>query len=272
MKVLIYMGGLGNQIFCYAFTQYMRKKYPFSRIFGIYNKKKLNEHYGLEINKWFNVKLPPQRWYATLLTFFLYIAKKATGWKGLLDTNQKEITNEKSVVLFALKMDKRYIPQGEWLKFDFSDKQLGNKNLDVLKQIENCNSVFVHVRRGDYLSPEYSKRFEGCCPLDYYNKAIEIVKCKTPNPVFFVFSDDMSWCRNNLNVDKPICVDWNRGNQSPIDMYLMSNCKAAIIANSTFSYWGARLGINKNIVIYPERWINPPEKVGDIFPDKWIKI
>ena len=272
MKILVYMGGLGNQIFCYAFTQFMTKNYPLHNIFGVYSSTKLNEHHGLEINKWFDVQLPKEKWYATFLTYFLYFIKKVTGWQGLLDLDQQVIHNKDAIVYFALKIDKRYIPEGEWIKFNISDNILGFKNLEVLRKIRQQNSVFIHVRKGDYLSPEYIKRFEGCCSLDYYEKALKYIQERIDSPIFYVFSDDIIWCQRNLPIQNAVFVDWNTGERSPIDMFLMSNCKSAIIANSTFSYWGALLGEKKKIVTYPSRWINPPASIGDIFPNEWIKI
>lgn len=272
MKILVYGGGLGNQIFEYAFTQFVRKMHPNQKVFGVYSQARLNEHRGLEIDKWFDVEMPPSKWYATLLTYILYVIKKTTGWTGLLDLNQLVMTKENALVYFAQHTDKRYIPEGEWLRFNISDERLGEKNLSLLKSIRNSNSVFVHVRRGDYQSPKYKDRFEGCCTLDYYQRAIEYVEKQMDHPVYYVFSDDISWSKENLSLKNAAYVDWNTDDKSPLDMYLMSQCKAGVMANSTFSYWGAMLGVQKKIVTYPEKWVNPPFEVGDIFPGNWVKL
>ena len=92
------------------------------------------------------------------------------------------------------------------------------------------------------------------------------------NPRFFIFSDDIQWTKENIKVDNPIYIDWNINERSPLDLYLMSECKYSIIANSTFSYWGAMLGNKKALVVYPARWINPPFEVGDLFPENWMKL
>lgn len=272
MKILVFGGGLGNQIFGYAFTSYLRKKYPDQKIYGVYNKSYLSEHYGLEINRWFDVELPPAKWYISFFTYFLYTIKKLTGWTGLLDLNQVIMEKEDAIVYFALHTDKRYIPEGDWLKFKVNEKNLDDKNYKCLNDIYDGNSVFIHVRRGDYLSPKYKDRFEGCCTLDYYIKAIEYVKENINNPQFYIFSNDLNWCKENLPVEKPVYVDWNTDERSPLDMFLMSQCSAGIIANSSFSYWGAMLGKKKKITTYPEKWVNPPFTCGDIFPDYWIKL
>lgn len=156
----------------------------------------------------------------------------------------------------------------KWISF--KDIKLDDKNKEALSKIVTYDSVFLHVRRGDYYSPRYIKKLGGTCPLDYYEKAINHVLNKNKNVVFFVFSDDIEWVKQNLHIPSPVYVDWNKGLNSYIDMYLMSNCKYAIIANSTFSYWGAKLGRKKEIVIYPTKWVNEPYTAPTIFPNDWI--
>ena len=272
MKILVFGGGLGNQMFGYAFTEYIRKRFPNQRVYGVYNKSYLSEHYGLEIDKWFNVKLPPSKWYISGLTYGLYVIKKLTGWRKLLDLNQEVMEKEGALVYFAQHTDKRYIPDGDWLTFKVTDGILGEKNINLLKEMRNSNSVFIHIRRGDYLSPKYIDRFKGCCTLDYYHKALQYMEEHVDNPRFYVFSNDIAWTKKNLNIDNPTYVDWNTDKQSPLDMYLMSKCRYGIIANSTFSYWGAMIGEKKQIVTYPEKWVNPPFSVGDLFPEGWVKL
>lgn len=272
MKILVFGGGLGNQIFGYAFSQYLKKTFPNQKIYGVYNKMKLKEHHGLEINRWFDAELPKTSLLASGIVYLLYLIKKATGWSGLLDLNQQEVQKNNALVYFAYHESKNYIPSGNWLHFKIDEEKLDDANKKILNDIRTTNSVFVHIRRGDYLSPKYKERFLGCCSLDYYRKALAYIEKKVDSPRFFVFSDDITWTKENLKIPEAVFVDWNTGRNSPLDMFLMSNCKFAVMANSTFSYWGARLGIKKEIVIYPERWINPPAKVGNLFPDNWIKM
>lgn len=272
MKILVFGGGLGNQIFGYAFYLYIKGKFPTKNIYGVYSKTKLKEHYGLEINKWFDVELPKSSFLSTCIVYFLYLIKKITGWKSLLDLNQQELQKKNALVYFAYHESKNYIPSGDWLHFNIDEEQLDSANKKVLSEIKTTNSVFVHIRRGDYLSPKYKGRFLGCCSLDYYRKALAYIEKNVDSPRFFVFSDDIEWTKKNLKISEAVFVDWNKGANSPLDMFLMSNCKYAIMANSTFSYWGAQLTTPKKIVTYPEKWINPPAKVGDLFPDNWIKL
>lgn len=114
--------------------------------------------------------------------------------------------------------------------------------LDVANQklsnmIQSCNSVSLHIRRGDYLL-EKNTMYRGICTEGYYENAIKYVQANVDNPFFFVFSNDIEWCRKNVRVDNVVFVDINHGVDSYKDMQLMSICKHNIIANSTFSLWG----------------------------------
>ena len=269
MKILLFSGGLGNQIFEYAFYCWLKEQFPNETFYGVYNRRKLSEHYGLEIDKWFHVTLPKTNWKATLLTYLMYFYKQLFPQTKYLDLNQRQCMNVNAWIYYAFKLSNKYIPQEEWITWNITENELTNKNKCLLNDIRKCNSVFIHVRRGDYLSPVYRNRFEGTCPLEYYQKSIKEIQCKVENPTFFCFSDDIDWVRDNLDLDRVYYVDWNKGKQSPLDMFLMSQCKYAIIANSTFSYWGAMLGVNKKLVYYPSKWINSKLGNPQIFPSHW---
>lgn len=148
--------------------------------------------------------------------------------------------------------------------FTFKTKPAG-KNLKLIKKIKNSNSVSIHVRRADYLK---YKDFQ-ICDINYYNKAIDIIKKKVKNPVFFIFSDDIQWCKNNLIIkNKTFYV---KNNKPCEDMKLMSLCKHNIIANSSFSWWGAWLNNNKNkIIIGPRRWAKRDNT--NRLPENWLDI
>ena len=274
MRILVFIGGLGNQIFGYAFCRYLKERFPGERFYGLYGRK-LSEHYGLEIDKWFRTELPPQPWWVLPLTGLFYLYKKICPDSRWLDLSQSEWAHKDAVVLFPFKLDKKYVPErGDWLEWNVRDESLSLENRQVLSIVRSQECCFVHVRRGDYLSSSYSAVFEGCCTLDYYKNAIvEMKRRANGNLRFIFFSDDMPWVRENLAIDEgAIYVDWNTGADSPLDMYLMSQCPYGIIANSTFSYWGARLGREKKLVCYPAKWWNSPKGNPDIFPDGWIAV
>jgi hypothetical protein len=270
MKILVFSGGLGNQIFGYAFYRFMKRSFPNQSINGVYNSMWLHEHNGLEIDKYFDVQLPKSSFKAKVCVVLLFIGKKFGFFTHLISMDTRTFT-PKAVVSSACKMDLKFIPEERnWIKF--KDITLTNRNFIVLRRIKETQSVFIHIRKGDYYSVRHIKRLGGTCPVEYYIDAISYVLSLVYNAVFFVFSDDIDWVRKNLNISKAYFIYWNNGDNSYIDMYLMTQCKYAIIANSTFSYWGAMLGEEKQIITYPKKWVNPPFKAPNIFPDKWIEI
>jgi len=130
------------------------------------------------------------------------------------------------------------------------------ENLKIKLKIENTNSVSIHVRRGDYLN---SIEFKDICTINYYGNAIKYIENKVKNPVFFIFSNDIEWCKKNLKiVGDSYYITWNNKKENNFrDMQLMSLCKNNIIANSSFSWWAALLNTNENkIVIAPKKWTN----------------
>jgi hypothetical protein len=143
------------------------------------------------------------------------------------------------------------------------------KNAATVQQIRNSNAVSLHIRRGDYITNERN------CSLneDYYKQAIEIINNRISNPVFFIFSDDMEWARKNIPVQEAVYVQWNKGTNSYIDMQLMSLCQHNIIANSSFSWWGAWLNRHTDkMVIAPQQWMPHLTKNTAVVPQHWIQV
>jgi len=140
------------------------------------------------------------------------------------------------------------------------------QNKGLIASINYTNSVSIHIRRGDYAGgfPMMEK--------EYYEQAIHHFVKKYKNLYFVVFSNDMEWAKKNIQFDDGVYVDWNTGIDSWKDMYLMSLCKHNIIANSSFSWWGAWLNNNDNKeVIAPKLWFYHAE-TPDIYCENWITI
>ena len=145
----------------------------------------------------------------------------------------------------------------------------------LLRSICNVCSVSVHVRRGDYVSNQITNEFHGVCTPGYYQKAIQVITNKVSNPHFFVFSDDPAWTVEHLRFSYPVTfVNSNYGSKSYKDMRLMSHCRHHIIANSSFSWWGAWLNPDPNkMVIAPKQWFNDPTiNTSDLIPGEWQRI
>lgn len=147
-------------------------------------------------------------------------------------------------------------------------------NKEIIETIINSNSVSIHIRRGDYLMHPL---FKNICTIEYYRNAIEKIKKLTKVDNFIIFSNDIDWCKenfkSNLKDDNVTFVNWNKGDKSYRDMQLMSLCKHNIIANSSFSWWGAWLNQNPDkIIIAPYKWTNRNIEVQNYLPSDWIRI
>ena len=132
------------------------------------------------------------------------------------------------------------------------------------------NSVCVHVRRGDYAAARSYHSFFGLLPKEYYEKAIAKIKNEADGPTFYFFSDDPAWCRATFTGLKAEFIDHNAGEQAHKDMVLMSSCRHNIIANSSFSWWGAWLNNNpEKIVAAPASWFKSNRVNSDLLPQSW---
>lgn len=155
----------------------------------------------------------------------------------------------------------------EKLQFPPSDNPL---NRQMAKEMENCNSVSVHIRRGDYLNPENAAMFGNICTDSYYQSAIGLIKEQIPDAHFYIFSDDSKYAGERYAGEEFTLVDINHGKDSFYDMWLMSKCKHNICANSTFSFWGARLNSNEEkIMIRPTIHKNSQMFVKEEMEDLW---
>lgn len=144
-------------------------------------------------------------------------------------------------------------------------------NASIADQIRHSHSVSVHVRRGDYVN----NPVHGVCSLDYYAAAVRHIHAKVVTPHFFVFSDDAAWARDHLRFDQPVTfVSHNSKDAAHEDLRLMSLCQHHIIANSTFSWWGAWLGCRPGkLVCAPEQWFMPDQyDSSDLLPADWVKL
>lgn len=161
----------------------------------------------------------------------------------------------------------------EKLRADFRFRSaLAGQGAVLADKIRGCNAVSLHVRRGDYVSDHATAATHGLCPLDYYQAAARHVLSRVNNPIFFVFSDDMQWVRRHLTLPAPMeYIDHNQ--QAYDEMHLMSLCKHHVIANSSFSWWGAWLNPNPDrIVVAPSQWFAVARNTQDLLPAAWVTL
>lgn len=149
------------------------------------------------------------------------------------------------------------------------------ENERLLEQIKATNAVSLHVRRGDYVKNAAANKFHGLVGIPYYNAGIKHIARTTKDLTVFVFSDEPEWCRDNLKFEFPtVFVGHNAGPKAYEDLRLMSSCRHHIIANSSFSWWGAWLnpGADK-IVVGPRQWfLDDSKDTSDVLPKDWIAL
>jgi hypothetical protein len=159
-----------------------------------------------------------------------------------------------------------------------SDLQLVNpKELvhPLQTRLSSCNSIALHIRRGDYVSNGAASQFHGVCDIAYYHSAIEFICRHTSSPEAFVFSDDIDWARVNLKLTIPMhFVEGHSAEAGHLDLELMRRCKHHVVANSSFSWWGAWLAQSENqIVCAPKRWFAASEvNSEDVVPQRWVRL
>lgn len=134
------------------------------------------------------------------------------------------------------------------------------------------NAVSLHIRRGDYLVPGIKETYEGICTEEYYARAMERIRRAYPDAVFYIFSNDLAWCREQYKGIADIRFTETDGENADIaELFLMAGCRHHIMANSSFSWWGAFLGEKGGMTIAPSKWLNNKE-MRDIYTDAMIRL
>lgn len=253
-------GGLGNQILTYSLYKHLEKS---GYIVYLYLRKD-------SISSSFqNISYRRKKWYHL---FFILYRKVQNVFDKL------KITRFSFIQICDFPDWDNYgfmseITNSNILKFNEDKNQ---KNTSLKNKMLGENSVSIHVRRGDYQSDPHWRTILGdICDKEYYIKAINYVEDNITSPVYYVFSDDINWVKENLGLCNVMYVNWNHGKESFRDIELMSYCKVNIIANSTFSLSGAWFNINDNpIRIVPKKWLNSIDDnlLYKYSIDRWIVI
>ena len=294
MKIVVAFGGLGNVMFYYALANAYRQKGVKSFVFV--SKTNL-EHYNYSlkvvfphISLWGNLNCFEKVYYSIIqrIRDFQYKKYKVphkcllAPFSGLyydqdpvkyvpsifdnLESNQYLNGHFQSYKFFE------EYRNSILEELQFSTEALSDKTKAVAEDMQSCNSVSIHVRRGDYMNGYYYEMLGKICDVAYYQRAIDAINERVSHPRFYVFSDDPQFVADNLKIENATYVDFNRGKDSWQDMYLMSQCKHNIIANSTFSWWGAWLNRNpQKIVVAPNRWFANMENDEIVLPE-WYRM
>ncbi len=288
MIIVKLLGGLGNQMFQYALGRNLALKNGVSLkmdigAIGVESPKGTARNYNLHV---FNI----EENLASPDEIIFYQSQPNDGLSKI-----KNITRLKSFTERQFNFDPEILNlpdnvylQGFWqtekyfksiknvIRKDFMVKiPPSEANQEIIKEITGLNSVSLHIRRGDYVLNTKVKQIHGICSLAYYTRAITLIAERYPDIHLFVFSDDIGWAKKNLRPHHPLTfVDINDDFTNYEDLRLMSLCKHNIIANSSFSWWGAWLNSNSDkLVIAPKQWFAYNGfNTSDLIPEAWIKI
>lgn len=292
MVITNLIGGLGNQMFQYAAGRALSLERGVPLRLDISGFANYELHHGFELQRLFNCPVDIAReadvreilgWQSSP------VVRRVVSRLGLVALRRKAWLMEPH---FHYWEGIKYAPSdcylaGYWqsdeyffkfatqIREDFSFRlALNHKNTELFKQIDRTNAVSLHVRRGDYVHNKKNAGVYEQCSLDYYNNAIKYIEARVDDPHFFIFSDDINWVKSHMEIGVQChYVENNHGTESYNDMRLMSRCKNHIIANSSFSWWGAWLGENINkIVIAPNDWFSDQRITDDLLPRTWVRL
>lgn len=296
-KIVKFNGGLGNQMFQFACALALSKKFNTEITMDFSWFEEVKTHINVtprefEMNV-FNLDYQMatlEDLSKVIKTDKRLLLEKFLG--NILKINKFKSLKNRYLQKFAHEYDKKVFESDEYLLYEgyFQNEkyfkhlrkellemyqiksEIDEQNQRVLDEIKSKNSISLHVRRGDYLTLDGAKRCHGVCPLKYYQKAVKYIAKKVTDPHFYIFSDDIPWVIENLKPEYPYTVVDFNSNKGFLDMNLMKNCKHNIIANSSFSWWGAWLNENPSkIVIAPKKWLCEKQK-DSIIPKNWIKF
>lgn len=301
MKIVNVIGGLGNQMFQYAFAVALKCKDPKETVYvdtqhyknafiKTYHGNNFY-HNGYEVDKVFsNASIKPaSAWDLMKVSYYIPNQVLARAVRRLLPKRKTEFVSDQQPYVFmpeALNEVGDWYFDGYWMsplyfddyrneiikEFEFHPFDT-KENLELQPLLLKDNSITIHIRRGDYVG---SNTLGGICTLTYYRNAILEARKLIDHPEFFVFSNDQDWCIENLKDEfgksEVHFVSNNRGSESYRDMQLMSIARCNILANSSFSWWGAYLNQRKDHITFcPNKWHNTME-YKDHYVKDWIKI
>jgi len=286
------IGGLGNQMFQYAsgralslvrntpfkldiqdFACYeLHNGFELKRIFGLQTEL-ASENDIRDVLGWRAHPLVRTRLFREQLKILrggkLFVDTQFSSWREIFEVP------DSCYVMGNWQTEMYFKDVKDTIRSDFTFKfPLIGENAALAKKINSSVAVSLHVRRGDIAANPASLAFHGLCSLEYYQRAIEYLAARVPNLEFYVFSDDIPWVKENLKLPYPCSyIDHNKGIDSYNDMHLMSLCRHHIIANSSFSWWGAWLNSSEDkVVVAPKLWFAAEFDSSDIIPVGWVKL
>jgi hypothetical protein len=291
MVIVRLTGGLGNQMFQYAagraladrlgaelfldtrafehalaFQAYTRRAYALSRF-----KLRAMLATAADLKKW-------PVWVVEIGLRLRFVRPVFRRWhfESGITYDPSILTLHEPVCLVGYWQSERYfIDSADGIRADFTPRQpLAGTNARLLALARSDRSVGLHVRRGDFVNLDDVAQLHGLCSVDYYRRAINLIRNRCPECRFLVFSDDPEWARAELPLDSSAVFVTGNEQQPEHDLALMSACKHHILANSSFSWWAGWLGYSpEQIVIAPAPWYASPKlDARDLAVSRWQYI
>lgn len=286
MVIVKIIGGLGNQMFQYAYAKSLQQKgYKVKIDIKAFEVYKL--HGGYQLDK-YAIDLEPSNnnengeFYSNSLVSRILRkigidTTKTTNEKNLLFDKELLKMSNHSYMIGYFQSEKYFNKIRSVLVNQFTIKgQISDYTKNVEQQIyESVNNCSLHIRRGDFVN-DTNIAIHGSCGIEYYKDAMKFLEKKVENVKYFIFSDDIKWCKESLEIENVVFIESEEKRLPHEDIHLMSLCSHNIIANSTFSWWGAWLNQNEEkIVIAPKRWFADDElekQSKDIVCENWIRV
>lgn len=273
MIYVLCSGGLGNQMFQFAYLKHLQVSGR-KAVLDISFFSHHDIHTGYALNKAFGIlgEIKPDHFNGFWKAKYALMARcnlKRFGSlhmersSSLIDENEIQ----DNAVLYGFWQGEQFFADAkDAVKRSFIFQNIQDEAIAFGERMSNESSVAIHIRRGDYLK---NPKYVNLSSTQYYRNAIDIIKSKMPNSCLYIFSDDITWCRESGLFDGATYVDFTK--EAHEDMYLMSKAKGIITANSSFSWWAGYLG-NHEIVIRPERYLVNwnAEQDKRLFPKEWM--
>ncbi len=286
------IGGLGNQMFQYATGFALARQNEQSHYLDISDFDDYRLHQGYELEQVFSItsKLADASQVRALLGWRAgKLARKVLGKRILKGLRGSAYVVEPHFNYWAglpkffgdlymsgyWQSERYFLEEVESIRTEFTFKKpLMGYNAQLAHTMSNTTSVSLHVRRGDYLSNPRNHGLMHVAEPAYYHLGISHIANRVIAPEFYVFSDDIAWAQENIRLEYPCTyVSHNSQADSFLDLQLMSRCQHHIIANSTFSWWGAWLNPNVNkIVVAPKLWFRNGTPDQDLIPGHWTRL
>ena len=288
MIVVKIIGGLGNQLFQYSYAKSLQQKgYKVKIDISAFETYKL--HGGYFIDRYLiDIELATpgelRRFgvlgvASKLKKQFGFKNNRLTGEEFFFFDDRLMSPEDDTYIQGYFQSEKYFLEIREVILSQISLKNsLSTYNAGIQKEISMCKiSCSIHMRRGDYLTNSVANKVHGVLDIEYYKESIELLENKfSDNIWYFIFSDDMEWVVDNLHIKNSTFVDSDQDSCPNEDIFLMSLCDHNIIANSSFSWWGAWLNNNgKKVVISPKQWFMDKkmnDNTFDLIPSIWIRV